>query len=112
MTCRPSLRMRLWLGAAVLAALAVAAAGIAAYGLTRTQVLTGEAMAAQRRIEAYGSLSTRVNEWMLGWLMAARFEVPPDPGAVLAALDLLDRLVSEDVASALSDTEATLRAVR
>lgn len=110
MTCRPSLRMRLWLGAAVLAALAVAAAGIAAYGLTRTQVLTGEAMAAQRRIEAYGSLSTRVNEWMLGWLMAARFEVPADPRAVLAALDLLDRLVSEDVASALSDTEATLRA--
>lgn len=110
MTCRPSLRMRLWLGAAVLAALAVAAAGIAAYGLTRTQGLTREAMTAQRRIEAYGILSTRVNEWMLGWLIAARFEMPPDPGAVLAALDLLDRLVAEDVAGASSATEATARA--
>ncbi|MGQ0566689.1 MAG: sensor histidine kinase [Gemmobacter sp.] len=107
---RPSLRMRLWLGAAVLAALAVAAAGIAAYGLTQTQGLTREAMTAQRRIEAYGSLSTRVNEWMLGWLIAARFQTPPDPAAVLAELDRLDRLVAEDVAAAPSATEATLRA--
>jgi signal transduction histidine kinase len=110
MTCRPSLRMHLWFGAVVLATLAVAAAGIATYGLTRTQELTREAMSAQRRIEAYGTLSARVNEWMLGWLIAARFEVPPNPEAVLTALDLLDLLVAQDVAAAPSTAEATLRA--
>ncbi|AWX92949.1 hypothetical protein DPM13_06735 [Paracoccus mutanolyticus] len=39
MTCRPSLRFRLWLGALLLAGLAVTAAGLAAWGLIRTQAL-------------------------------------------------------------------------
>lgn len=105
--CRPSLRMRLWLGAGVLAGLAIAAALIAVTALSRTQVHAHEAMAAQTRIEAYGTFSIRVNEWMLGWLSAGR-----DPGAapVLAALDRLDQLLAEDVAAAGSQGEADRRA--
>lgn len=109
MTCRPSLRIRLWLGAALLAALAVLAAGIGIYGLARTEALATEALAAQRRIEAYGALSLRVNEWLLGW-SAPGGAVVPDGGAVRAALDDLDRLIAADVAAAASETEATQRA--
>ncbi|MFT4151838.1 MAG: HAMP domain-containing sensor histidine kinase [Paracoccaceae bacterium] len=107
MRCRAGLRARLWLGAAVLAALAVAAAAMAVYGLGRTQGYAAESMAAQRRVEAYGALSMRVNEWLLGWLTA---EARPDDAPVLGALDTLDRLVAEDVAAAPSATEATQRA--
>ena len=105
---RPGLRLRLWLAAAVLAALAVAAAAIAVYGLSRTHAHAAEAMAAQRRIEAYGAFSAQVNGWMLGWL--TRQDGPPDAAPVLAALDGLDRLVAEDVAAAPSGAEATQRA--
>ena len=105
---RPGLRLRLWLAAAVLAALAVAAAAIAVYGLSRTHGHAAEAMAAQRRIEGYGAFSAQVNDWMLGWL--TRQDGPPDAAPVLAALNGLDRLVAEDVAAAPSGAEATQRA--
>ena len=105
---RPGLRLRLWLAAAVLAALAVAAAAVAVCGLSRTHAHAAEAMAAQRRIEAYGAFSAQVNGWMLGWL--TRQDGPPDAAPVLAALDGLDRLVAEDVAAAPSGAEATQRA--
>lgn len=109
MRCRPSLRTRLWLGAAMLAALAVLASGIGIYGLARTEGLATEAMAAQRRIEAYGALSLRINEWLLGWV-APGGPVAPEGHAVRAALDDLDRLIAADVAAATSETEATQRA--
>lgn len=105
---RPGLRLRLWLGAAALALLAMAAAGLAAGGLLRTQALAGEAMAAQQRVEVYGAYAMRVNDWMIGW-MAAHDE-PPSPRAVVATLDAMDRLVAEDVARARSEAEATRRA--
>ncbi len=108
MRCRPGLRARLMLGALVLAVLAVAAAGLAVYGLARTQTLAAEALAAQRRIEAYGTLSARMNEWMLGWL--APSGAPPDTGQVRAALAALQELVDEDVAAARSPGEAEERA--
>lgn len=108
MICRPNLRVRLWLGAAALAVLAVTAAGIAAYGLSRTQTHAAEAMAAQRRIEAYGGFSARVNDWVLGWLTQGG--AAPDASGVLTSLDALDRLVAEDVAAAASADEATRRA--
>jgi signal transduction histidine kinase len=101
---RPGLRVRLTLGALALAVLAVGAAGLAVYGLSRTQVLAAEALAAQRRIEAYGALSSRVNEWMLGWLAPAG--PPPDATKVMEALASLDRLVAEDAAAARAPTEA------
>lgn len=104
---RPGLRFRLAVGASVLAVLAVAAALIGIYGLDRTQLHAAEAMAAQRRIEGYGVLSIRVNEWMLGW-MTSRDR--PDDTAVLAALDRLDALIAEDVVAAPSETDAVLRA--
>lgn len=106
----PGLRLRLGLGAVALALLAMVAAGIAAYGLTRTQSHAAEAMAAQRRIEAYGTLSVRVNEWMLGWLSAPEDAPPPDTRPVLTALDQIDQLVARDVAAARSATEAAQRA--
>lgn len=109
MRCRPSLRARLWLGAMALAALAVLAAGLGIYGLARTESLATEAMAAQRRIEAYGALSLRVNEWLLGWA-APGGQGAPEGGAVRAALDDLDRLIAADVAAAASETEAAQRA--
>ncbi|MBK4218215.1 HAMP domain-containing histidine kinase [Paracoccus caeni] len=108
MICRPSLRMRLWLAATTLAMLAVIAAAIAAHGLLRTQAWATEAMTAQQRIEAYGSYSARVNDWMLGWLTQAGSV--PDAGGVMQAMDNLDRLVAEDVAAATDEAEATRRA--
>ena len=108
MICRPSLRIRLWLAAAVLATLAVTASGIAVFGLSRTQHLATEAMAAQQRIEAYGAYSARVNDWMLGWLMQG--DRMPDGTGVDAALDQLDRLIRDDISAASRQDEETRRA--
>ncbi len=104
---RAGLRARLTLGALVLAVLAVAGAGLAVYGLARTQVLAADALAAQRRIEAYGALSSRVNEWTLAWL--APSGPPPEAAQVTAALATLDRLVGEDIAAARSPADAAER---
>lgn len=104
---RVGLRARLALGALALAALAMAGAGLAVYGLARTQGLAAEALAAQRRIEAYGALASRVNEWTLAWLAPAG--PPPDTAQVTTALAALDRLVGEDIAAAPSPAEAEER---
>lgn len=107
---RMGLRLRLWLGALALTLLALIAAGLAAYGLTRMQGAAAEAIAAQRRIEAYGVLSSRMGEWLIEWLASPHTpEAAPDPLAVLVALDRLDALIARDVADAPSDAEATLR---
>lgn len=108
MTCRPSLRIRLWLATIILAALAIVAAAIAVYGLSRTQALATEAMAAQRRIEVYGAYSSRVNNWMLAWLRQGNN--PPDAAGITAILDNMDQLVAEDVAAAITEKGATRRA--
>src|SRR5690606_6965189 len=94
----PGLRLRLGLAAVVLAALALTAASIAVYGLSRTHGHAAEAMAAQRRIESYGAFSARVNDWMLGWL--TRPGAAPDSSGVLAALDTLDAQIAADVEAA------------
>lgn len=104
----PGLRLRLGLAAVVLAALALTAATIAVYGLSRTHGHAAEAMAAQRRIESYSAFSARVNDWMLGWLTQPG--AAPDPGGVLAVLDGLDAQIAEDVAAAPNEAEATRRA--
>lgn len=104
--CRLNLARRLALGAVVLALLAVAAAGIAGYGLSQTQRLAAEAMAAQRRMEAYGSFSGRVSEWSFGLLSGAQ---TGDGEGVRAALDQLDRLTAEDIAAARTVEEADRR---
>lgn len=110
MSRRIGLRMRLWLGAVALTLLAMVAAGIAAYGLTRMQSVAAEAIAAQRRIEAYGMLSNRMSEWLIEWLAApASGGAPPDIASVIAALDRIDQLVAEDVAAAPTQDEATRR---
>jgi signal transduction histidine kinase len=106
--CRIGLRHRLVLGALALGALAVLAAAISVYGLTRTRALAAEALAAQRRIEAYAALSARTNEWVLSTL-ASPAEAPAVGATVRQILDELDRLVAEDVAAAPSDAEAAIR---
>lgn len=104
--CRPNLRLRLALGAMVLATLAVVAAGIAVFGLSRTQVLATDAIAAQHRIEGYLTLSASMNEWTTAWLFAA---APPPPTLVQSALDGLERMVEDDVADARSDADRAAR---
>ena len=79
---RPGLRPRLWTAATLLAGLTMLSAGLAVYGLSRTQSYAHEAMAAQSRIEAYGVFSARVNDWMISWL--TRPETPPDPATASA----------------------------
>jgi len=106
--CRIGLRQRLVLGAVALGALAVLAAAISVYGLTRAQGLATEALAAQRRIEAYAALSARTNEWVLSTL-ASPGEAPAVGDTVQQMLDELDRLVAEDVAAASSAAEAAIR---
>lgn len=99
--------MRLWLAASGLAGLAVAAALIAVLALSRTQSHANEAMAAQRRIEAYSALAIRTTEWTLGWLIADQH---PDPTPVREALATLDQLIVQDAKSAPTEAEAVRRA--
>ena len=105
-TLRLNLRLRLALGALVLAVLAVAAAGIAVFGLSRTQALATDAIAAQHRIEGYLTLSARMNDWTTGWLFAA---APPPADPVLTALDEVERMVEADVAGARDAADRAAR---
>ncbi|MCB5409225.1 sensor histidine kinase [Pseudogemmobacter faecipullorum] len=108
MKCRPSLSARLWLGALSLALLAMLAAWLAAWGAGRLHGYASEALAARSRTEAYAAFQAREGEWLFGWLTSAlvrdsagqsqTMPQPPDPGPVLAALDLLDQLVAGDLA--------------
>lgn len=94
-----SLRLRLSAGAGGLAALAVLAALLAAFGVRQALWLGEEAAGAQRRIDAYGTLSARITEVVL----------TPDSqreGAVRAALDdfgRLDQMIGADVAAVSGD---------
>ncbi len=109
MRCRIGLRRRLVLGALALGVLAVLAAAISVYGLTRTRALASEALAAQRRIETYAALTARTSEWVLTTL-ASPAEAPAAGDTVRRLLDELDRLVAEDLAAAPSAAEAAIRA--
>lgn len=102
------------MGASLLAVLAILAAGIAVFGLASTQRLATEAMAAQQRIEAFSSLSARVNEWMLGRLVpgtaAGRGASPSESSfAVMATLALLEALVDEDLKAAPDTASSSQR---
>ena len=115
LTCRPSLRARLSLAAVMLMLLAVLAAGIGAWGLQRSQSHADEAMAAQRRIEAYDALSGRLNEWILGWLaptggIGGALAPVPDNRPVLAALERIETALERDVEAAPSQAQADERA--
>ncbi|WP_018633501.1 ATP-binding protein [Neomegalonema perideroedes] len=107
----PGLRLRLILGAAALAALAVFAAGLAVWGLSRTQALAGEAIAAQHRIESLSSLSARVNEWALRRISGTPGEAQEgaEDFAVTATFALLDALADEDVQAASDPVERQRR---
>ena len=109
---RLSLRLRLTLGAAVLAALAIFAAGLALQGVARTEALADEAVAAQHRIESYSSLTARVNEWILRRLSGegpAMAQKDAEDFAVMATFALLDALVDEDLAAAPNEAERVRR---
>lgn len=123
---RPNLRLRLGMGASVLAVLAILAAGIAEFGLAKTRRLATEAMAAQQRIESFSSLSARMNEWLLGRLasgIAPRAAEGTTGGwtgghgaspsessfAVMATFALLETLVDEDLQAAPDAAAASQR---
>ena len=105
--CRPSLRLRIWIGAAGLCALTLSGAALAVVGLGLTERRAQEALAAQTRLEAWASLSTRFNEWMLTRYMQGG---DADPAAVTGALERLDRLTAADVHDAPNEAEASRRA--
>lgn len=90
-----SLRLRLSAGAGVLAVLALAAALLATYGVGQALWLGDDAAGAQRRIDAYGTLSARITEVVLtpeGQRAAVVRTVLEDFGR-------LDQMVGADVAS-------------
>lgn len=60
-----NLRLRLQAGAAALAALAIIAAFLAAYGVRQAVTLADAAVVAQRRIDAHGTLSARITVMIL-----------------------------------------------
>ncbi|MDZ4093383.1 MAG: hypothetical protein U1D35_00555, partial [Paracoccaceae bacterium] len=100
-----SLRLRLSVGAGVLATLAVIAALLAAFGVRQALWLGDEAAAAQHRIDAYATLSARITEVVL--TPADRRGGPE--AAVAAGFSGLDRMIAEDVAAARQG-ETDLRA--
>ncbi|MGB8812310.1 MAG: HAMP domain-containing sensor histidine kinase [Paracoccaceae bacterium] len=94
-----NLRLRLSAGAVVLATLAIIAAFLAAYGVSQALWLGNEAAAAQRRIDAYGTLSAHITEVIL---------TPPAQrsvaeSTVMAGFSGLDQMVVDDVAAVQGD---------
>lgn len=109
-----SLRVLLLVGAGLIAALAVAAALLAAWGSARTSGLIAEATRAQHRIELLAQLSARVGEYGLMAMDAAASGLVPaerEARLELRARPVRDGLaaVSEalvaEVAAAQGDTE-------
>ncbi|MFC0278308.1 sensor histidine kinase [Falsigemmobacter intermedius] len=107
--CRPSLRLRLWLGALGLSVLTLSGAGLAVFGLTATERRAQEALAAQTRLEAWSSLSTRISEWMLSRMLQGGASTA-GAGAIETALARLEALTAADVAAAPDEAEASRRA--
>jgi len=101
------LRLRLWLGAAALGCLALAGAGFALLGQSLTEARAREALAAQMRLEAWATLSTRMNEWVLMRMTTGQ---ATDPQPVLAALARIDALTADHVATAPDEATASARA--
>jgi signal transduction histidine kinase len=97
----PSLRLRLLVGAGLIAALAAVAAGLTVWGNARTAELIAAASAAQQRIDLLGRLSARVGDYALVALEGA--------GAGLAAPERSERLAgrAEPVRAAFAAVEAS-----
>ncbi len=94
-----SLRFRLSAAAGGLAALAIVAALLATFGVGHALLLSDDAAGAQRRVDAYGTLSARVTEVVL---------TPADrrAGAEQAVLDdfgRIDQMIGADIASVGGD---------
>lgn len=107
--CRPSLRLRLWLGAVGLSVLTLSGAGLAVFGLTATERRAEEALAAQTRLEAWSSLSTRISEWMLARMLHGA-PTSANAAGIENALARLEALTAADVAAAPDEAEASRRA--
>lgn len=105
--CRPSLRLRLWLGALGLGALTLSGAGLALLGLTATERRAEQALAAQTRLEAWSNLSTQLNEWMLTRMIEGS---APRPSLIEAALIRLEDLTRSDIEAAPDPSQASIRA--
>ena len=95
-----SLRFRLSAGAGGLAVLALVAALLATYGVRQALWLGDDAAGAQRRIDAYGTLSARLTEVIL----TSADQQATVAQAVLDDFGRLDQLVGADIASTSGDT--------
>jgi hypothetical protein len=116
----PSLRLTLLAGAALIAALAVAAAGLTAWGNARTARLIAAATEAQARIELLAQASARVGDYALVALdgasagldpVAREARLAPRADAVRAALGAFDAALARAVAAAASRSEAAQTAL-
>lgn len=94
-----SLRLRLSAGAGALATLAILAAFLAIYGVRQALWLGEDAALAQRRIDAYSTLSARVTEVVLTPASQRGAAV----SAVLDEFGRLDQMIGADVVSASSE---------
>ncbi len=73
-----SLRLRLIIGAAVIALVAVVAAGLAVWGTTTTSRLSEKAAAAQVRIDLLSALSARVSDYAVVAVETTKPSVPKE----------------------------------
>jgi hypothetical protein len=98
------LRLRLLIGAGLIAALALTAAGLAAWGAARSARVIAEAAAAQHRIELLAQLSARVGDFALVAVESAAAALDPAERADrLAARADIVRATFDAVAAALGE---------
>lgn len=109
-----SLRLRLLVGAAAIATVAVIAAGLAAYGVAEAARMIERSAAAQNRIDMLSALSARVSDYALVVVETAEETVPAQSRtarrqsaaeAVKTAFGVLGRALERDVADVAMDGE-------
>ncbi len=71
------LRLRLLVGAGLIAVLAIAAAAIAGWAGARSAALIAETTGAQRRVELFGQISAQVSDYALAALQGATSGIDP-----------------------------------
>lgn len=117
-----SLRLRMMLGAGLIALLALLAAAAMIYGAATVAQRIAEATAAERRSELYGTLSARISDYAVVAIEAASaVDIPEDQRVgrlvsrhdlVDAAFDDIETALAEFVAGSRDETESNRRAVR
>lgn len=117
-----SLRVQMLLGAGGLALLALCACGIMVYGMVTTSARLADAAAAERRVELFGALSARVNDYAViaielsstdASIPAQRRErLGARADIVETAFDSVEGSLAAYVGAAAGEIEANRRATR